>query len=141
DPVRADYRGMEVISMPPPSAGGTVLLQMLGFMERADRQGLLDEGYGSAKTVHAIAYAMALAFADRAKHFGDPEHVQVPVAGMLSQAYLDERWKLFDASKFVSPADAGAILADDGTRAAQVPVMQQVEGQHTTHFSVIDRDG
>jgi gamma-glutamyltranspeptidase/glutathione hydrolase len=140
-PAQAEYRGMEVISMPPPSAGGVVLLQMLGFMERADKQGMLDEGYGSAKSVHAIAWAMSLAFADRAVHFGDPDHVQVPVAGLLSPAYLDSRWKLFDPSKFVSPVGAGEVMGPDGTRAARAPLLQTSEGVHTTHFSVIDREG
>lgn len=140
-PVMAEYRGMEVISMPPPSAGGTVLLQMLSFMERADQQGMLDEGYGSAKSVHAIAWAMSLAFADRAVHFGDPDHVQVPVAGLLLPAYLDERWKLFDPSRFVSPQGAGEIVGPDGTRAVKTPLLQSAEGTHTTHFSVIDREG
>lgn len=128
-PVHAQFEGMEVVSMPPPSAGGTVLLQMLGFMERASRQRQLDEGFGSAKAVHAIAYAMSLSFADRAKFFGDPDHVKVPVEGLLSPVYLDERWKLFNPAKFVSPSDAGLL-----------PVAQ-TEGNHTTHFSVIDREG
>ncbi len=126
DPVRAQFEGMEVVSMPPPSAGGTVLLEMLGFMERADRQGQLDEGFGSAKTTHAIAYAMAFAFADRAKHFGDPDQVKVPVKGLISDSYLNERWKLFNPAHFTSPEGAGTVSP---------------EGANTTHFSVIDREG
>jgi gamma-glutamyltranspeptidase/glutathione hydrolase len=154
EPVRGEYRGMEVVSMPPPSAGGTVLLQMLGFMDRADRQGQLDEGYGSAKAVHAIASAMSIAFADRAKHFGDPDHVKVPVDTLLSPAYLDERWKLFDPSRFTSPAGAGEIAASvaargdagadarAGASAAMAPLAQlPQESMHTTHFSVVDRHG
>ena len=129
---------MEVISMPPPSAGGAVLLEMLGFMERADKQGQLDEGFGSAKTIHAIATAMSLAFADRAKHFGDPDRVAVPTEQLLSPAYLDERWKLFDPKHFTSP-EAGVVRSADGTHAVDVPPMQ--EGMHTTHFSVVDRYG
>jgi gamma-glutamyltranspeptidase/glutathione hydrolase len=127
-PVSATFRGMEVVSMPPPSAGGTVLLQMLGYAERADAQGALDQGYGAASSVHAIGHGMALAYADRAKFFGDPDQVKVPTEEMLSKAYLDLRWKSFDPSREVLPTSAGNI-------------QMAPEGQHTTHFSVIDREG
>ena len=126
EPVHGEFRGMEVISMPPPSAGGGVLLEMLGFMERADRQGALDEGFGSARATHAIATAMSLGFADRAKHYGDPDQVHVPVQELIAPAYLDSRWKLYNPNHFDSPAGAGDPSS---------------EGTHTTHFSVIDRDG
>jgi gamma-glutamyltranspeptidase/glutathione hydrolase len=126
DVVSAKFRGMEVVSMPPPSAGGVVLLQMLGYAERADAQGAFADGFGSARALHAIAHGMALGFADRAKHFGDPDHWKVPVAGMLDPAYLDSRWKSFDPSKAALPDAAGEPAR---------------EGTHTTHFSVVDRNG
>lgn len=64
----------------------------------------------------------------------------MPVEGLLSQAYLDERWKLYNPVRFVSPFDAGLVPGPDGTHAVQAPVLQ-TEGNHTTHFSVVDRDG
>lgn len=158
EPVRAEFRGMEVVSMPPPSAGGTVLLQMLGYAERADRQDAFSEGYGSARAIHAITHGMALAFADRAKFFGDPDHWNVPVQGMLSAEYLDARWSSFDPAKANLPAEAGplqltrpagapALNAARGAGAAATTESERLdalawgEGAHTTHFSVIDQEG
>ena len=138
--------------MPPPSAGGTVLLQMLGYAERAEKQGALSDGYGSARTLHAITHGMSLAFADRAKFFGDPGHWNVPVREMLSHEYLDSRWRSFDADKANLPASAGPLQL---TRPASVPAFTSLdqldfekqdalawnEGAHTTHFSVVDQEG
>lgn len=125
-PVSADYRGWQVVSMPPPSAGGAIILQMLGYLERVDRAGHLAGGYGAPETLHAVATAMTLGFADRAKLFGDPDFVRVPLSEMLEPSYLDGRWKLFDPQKKVQVPGAG---------------LSTPESIHTTHFSVIDREG
>jgi len=126
-PVVGRFRDMEVVSMPPPSSGGAIVVQLLNYMERADRQGLLADGYGSARAIHAEASAMTLAFADRAKHFGDPDHYPVPLPTLLSPKYLDARWAMVKPDQFTQPADGGAIEIKDG--------------EHTTHFSVIDGEG
>lgn len=134
EPVRARVRfpgrksDYQIVSMPPPSAGGAVILQMLRYAELADQQGAFDEGPGSAKTIHALTHAMSLGFADRAKYFGDPDHVQVPLAEMLSDAYLKKRWETYKPGKAAIPAGAG-------------PIQSFKEGNQTTHFSVIDREG
>ncbi|OFZ21984.1 MAG: gamma-glutamyltransferase [Bdellovibrionales bacterium GWB1_55_8] len=125
-PLEGDFRGMKVVTMPPPSAGGTMLLQMLGYVERASRTGQLSEGFGAASSIHALTHAMSLSFADRAKYFGDPDHVRVPVQALLAPDYLDQRWRTFDSAKVVIPDAAGEVPR---------------EGMHTTHFAVIDRDG
>ena len=126
-PVHGEFRGMEVVSMPPPSAGGTGVIQMLELTSRADRAGALADGYGAASSVHALAHAMVLAFADRAQFFGDPDFVKVPVQNMLDPKYLDERWKTFDPHSAHVTVPAGDFDAH--------------EGMHTTHFSVVDREG
>jgi gamma-glutamyltranspeptidase/glutathione hydrolase len=126
EPLVGKFHGMEVVTMPPPSSGGVHLLQMLGFMNRAEKKGELSQGFGSAESIHAEAHAMALAFADRAKYLGDTDYVKVPIHALLSEAYLDQRWATFDPGKANPPADAG-ILPN--------------EPQNTTHFSVIDRYG
>ena len=77
-PLRGEFRGMEVVTMPPPSAGGALVLQMLGFVDLADESGEFSEGFGSARSVHALGHAMRLAFGSRGS-FGDPDQVQVPV--------------------------------------------------------------
>ncbi|MGK5083051.1 gamma-glutamyltransferase [Bdellovibrionota bacterium FG-1] len=126
EPLYGKFKGMEIVSMPPPSAGGAGLLMMLGYMQRAAAAGALSQGYGAAQTVHAIAHGMALAFADRAEYFGDPGFWKVPLDTLLSAPYLDSRWQTFDSSRAHLPEKAGDL---------------RIEGSHTTHFSVIDREG
>ena len=76
-PIRGSYRGYEVLSMPPTSSGGVALVQMLNVLEGFD---LKASGFGSARTIHLVAESMRRAFADRARHLGDPEfNPQMPV--------------------------------------------------------------
>jgi gamma-glutamyltranspeptidase/glutathione hydrolase len=126
EPIRKTYRGMEIVLMPPPSAGGVLIAQLFGYAERADRQGAFDAGPGSVATIHALAHAMALSFADRAKYFGDPDHADVPTQQMLSDTYLDQRWESYKKSRAMLPDAAGELLP---------------ESDHTTHFSVVDKQG
>lgn len=126
-PVSGFFKGYEIVSMPPPSSGGGLLVQLLGYAERADREGAFSGGFGSSQAIHALAYGMSLAYADRAKYYGDSDFFEVPVEKMLDPAYLDSRWKTFNPKK--------ARIADG---AGTFP---RKEGDHTTHFSVIDRHG
>ncbi|MGZ3697224.1 MAG: gamma-glutamyltransferase family protein, partial [Bdellovibrionota bacterium] len=139
-PVEGDAFGMHFVSMPPPSSGGAIVLQLLAYASRADKQGLLNEGYGSPKTLHALAHGMALAFADRAKFFGDPDRVEVPLVKLLSPEYLDARWKTFQPDKAAIPEGAGELVIP-GTSPSPSPNSSGVPDSHTTHFSVIDKDG
>jgi gamma-glutamyltranspeptidase/glutathione hydrolase len=125
-PVRGEFRGHEVITMPPPSSGGAVLVQMLGYIERADKQGLLKNGYASIDALQTQIHAMSLAFADRAAHMGDSDFYPVPLARLLAADYLDERWKTFQPNKAMLP-DASGFSGG--------------EKMQTTHFSVIDAEG
>jgi gamma-glutamyltranspeptidase/glutathione hydrolase len=125
-PVTTTFKNMEVVSMPPPSSGGVLLLQMLGYMNRAEKAGLLKGGFGAASTLHAEAHAMSLAFADRAEYLGDQDFVKVPTAELLSDKYLDSRWATFNPFQANPPPGAGKFIA---------------EPQNTTHFSVIDKEG
>jgi gamma-glutamyltranspeptidase/glutathione hydrolase len=125
-PVSLTLSDFEVVSMPPPSAGGAIVLQLLQYASFADREGAFKDGFASARAIHAATHAMALGFADRAAHFGDPDHVRVPLAGLLDPAYLAERWKsTWDPAHAAIPTAAGALS----------------EGANTTHFSVVDREG
>ena len=83
-PLHGSYRGLEVISFPPPSSGGVVLLEALGILEGFDLGAL---GAGSSASFHRIAEALKLAFADRAALLGDPDFVAVPVEQLLSSEY------------------------------------------------------
>jgi gamma-glutamyltranspeptidase / glutathione hydrolase len=125
-PVMGSYRGYTIASMPPPSSGGVHLIQILNMLEGFDLKGA---GAGSADAMHLMAEAMKLAYADRAQWLGDPDRAKVPVRGLVSKAY---------AAKLAAGIDrARARQADDIAASDPLPF----EGDQTTHFSVIDRDG
>jgi gamma-glutamyltranspeptidase/glutathione hydrolase len=122
-PVTGTYHGYDIVSMPPPSSGGIVLLEMLNILEGYD--------LGHAPKVdaeHWIIEAMKRAYADRAVYMGDPETVKVPVQGLISKAYATGLRK---------------TITERATPAAEIHAGDPApfEGQNTTHFSVIDRDG
>jgi len=119
-PVRGRYRGYEVISMPPPSSGGVHLIEMLNILEGFT---LTDD----AAARHLMIEAMKRAYADRAVYLGDPDRVTVPVAGLTSKRYAATLRATIDPDR-ATPATPGAF-----------PVPR--EGDNTTHFSVVDRDG
>jgi len=123
EPIRGTYRGYDIISMPPPSSGGVHLIEMLNILEGYDLAKLSRE-----ESLHIIAEAMKRAYADRATFMGDPDAVKMPVAGLISKKY------------------AAALRAQIGQRATPSSEIRSgnpadFEGQNTTHFSVIDRDG
>jgi gamma-glutamyltranspeptidase/glutathione hydrolase len=86
EPVRGRYRGHEVLSFPPPSSGGIALVEMLNVLSGFDLASL---GAGSSASIHRVAEAMKLAFADRAAYLGDSDFVDVPIAELTSSAYAD----------------------------------------------------
>ena len=83
-PVRGSYRQYEIVTMPPPSSGGIHLLQILNIMEGWP---IGNWGQNSAQTVHHMAEAMKLAYADRAEYLGDPDYVKIPQTGLVSRKY------------------------------------------------------
>jgi gamma-glutamyltranspeptidase / glutathione hydrolase len=85
EPLRGTYRGIEILSVPPPSSGGTVLLQMLNILEGYE---LREMGAGSAVTVHLMAEAMRRGYADRARYLGDPDfNPAMPIDRLISKDY------------------------------------------------------
>lgn len=134
-PVRGDVKGWEIVSMAPPSAGGAGVIQMMKWLEMAEKSGDLKKGFGSLEAHHALISAMGLAFADRAVAYGDPEFVTVPLSTMLSEEYLKARWKKYFRS------GSKSIPEESGVPAPQVFDVQRNESMETTHFSVVDREG
>src|SRR5262245_17039267 len=123
EPLEFEFRGYEILSMPPPSSGGIALAQILGLLEKQDLRAL---GRLDPAALHLMAEAMRRAFADRAQYLGDPDFTVVPVKWLLSSAHL---------------ADLGqTISADRATpsRTLGPPLDQSPETSSTTHFSVID---
>ncbi|MCB1894980.1 MAG: gamma-glutamyltransferase [Rhodocyclaceae bacterium] len=146
-PVEGHYRGFTIQSMPPPSSGGLTLLMMLRLLEPYPiGSGDAGWGFGGRHTLHVMAEAMRLGFADRAAWMGDDDQVPVPVAGLLSDCFLAPRGALIDLGKRMATPDAadpwpchehGAMSGDEASLAAQ----DEAKGTDTTHFTVVDRWG
>ena len=124
EPVTGDYRGYTVISSPPPSSGGTHLIEILNILENFDMASM---EVNSAEYVHLFAETFKLAFADRAKYMADTNFVSVPLGGLTSQAYADKRAQDIDLNAAMEQA-----APDDPS---------PYEHTDTTHFSVADVDG
>jgi gamma-glutamyltranspeptidase/glutathione hydrolase len=134
-PVCAPYRRWRVCGMGPPSAGGVAVLQILGLLERFD---LSAHPVDSVETVHLLAEAGKLAFADRARYLADPDFVDVPTAGLLDRGYLAKRSALIDPGRAMGPAAPG-VLPD--RRGMLWPLDPAPGMPSTSHLSVIDDQG
>ncbi|MBI2713206.1 MAG: gamma-glutamyltransferase [Rhizobiales bacterium] len=121
--VRGNYRGYDIVAMPPPSSGGVHLIEMLNMLEGTDLAKLPRE-----QALHVEIEAMKRAYADRAMFMGDPDAVSMPVAGLISKKYA-ESLRAGIGERATPSADIRAGKPDE------------YEGRNTTHFSVIDRDG
>lgn len=125
-PLRGTYRGLDIVTAPPASAGGATLLNMLNILETFD---LKSGGLGSARTLHLLSETMKLGYADRYKVLGDTDFARVPLSGFISKSYAQERARLIDPDQ-AKPAEA--LGAGDPWR---------FESPSTTHFSVADANG
>ncbi len=126
EPVRGEYRGYQIVSMPPPSSGGVHLVQMLNIIEGYP---LADMGLNSAASVHLMTEAMRRAYADRSQYLGDPDFVRVPVAALTSKAY---------AARLRAGIDPLRATPSEDVRPGE---LAPYESPQTTHFSVMDRWG
>ncbi len=125
-PVRGNYRGYEIISMPPPSSGGAVLIEMLNILEGFDLQKM---EASSSDRYHLMAEAMRRAFADRAEYMGDSDFVKVPVQGLIDKSY--------------AATLRSGINTDRASTSAEVRAGRPAgyESDETTHFTVVDAQG
>lgn len=125
-PVFGNYRGYGIASMPPPSSGGTHIIQILNIMEQQD---ITASGLNSAKTMHLMVEAMRRAYADRSEYLGDPDFVDVPVRQLTDKRYAKQ---LFQQ---INPAKAS------NSEQIKPGLKAPYESPQTTHFSVVDRWG
>jgi gamma-glutamyltranspeptidase/glutathione hydrolase len=125
-PVHGTYRGYDIYSMPPPSSGGLHLIQILNILEDYPIAFL---GHNTADTIHIMAEAMKLAYADRSEYLGDPDFAKVPMAGLTSKAYAAELRKRISL-RFATPS-----------RNIKPGNPMPYESNETTHFSVMDGAG
>jgi len=141
EPVRGTYRGYEIISAPPPSSGGTALMEILNILEGFD---LAKTGDRSAASVHLTAEAFRRAFYDRAEFMGDPDFSKIPVAQLIDKKYGTAWRESIDPAHATPSKDLKrpAIFSELEQYAAQHPQPSAVrEPEHTTHYSVVDSDG
>jgi gamma-glutamyltranspeptidase / glutathione hydrolase len=121
-PLTGHFRGYTVLSVPPPSSGGAVLIEMLNIL------GPLDLGQpDSYDSMHLIVEAMRRAFADRAAYMGDTDFVRVPIQGMTDPEYAAKLRHEILASEPDAPVAAGSP--------------GEFESAETTHYSVVDAAG
>ena len=125
EPVRGAYRGVELVAMGPVSSGGLHIVQMLNILSGFD---LRASGFGTVETIHLMAEALKIAFADRARFVADPATTDVPVEWLTSAAYADARRREIAANG----DRAGAFAAGVGGGG---------ESASTTHVNVVDALG
>jgi gamma-glutamyltranspeptidase/glutathione hydrolase len=128
EPISTTYRGRTIYESPPNSSGH-VLLQELSLIEGFDVAGM---GWHSAEAIHVMVEAKKLAFADRERYLADPDFVDVPIEGLLSKQYAEERRRLIEPNRAAPPNSVAA--GEPGRRGASVP-------EDTTCFVVADGEG
>ena len=122
EPIRSSYRGYTYYAMPPSSSGGTTVSEILNILEAFGPPAR----FGSAERVHAVASASQRAFIDRNSKLGDPAFVQAPIATLTSKPYARTLAK---------------AIAHDHAVPTTALTSPAAEGNHTTHYSVVDRSG
>jgi gamma-glutamyltranspeptidase/glutathione hydrolase len=140
-PVRGTYRGLEVISAPPPSSGGIALLEILNILEGYD---LGQSGLDSAQSIHVIVEAYRRAFYDRAQFLGDPEFSDLPVLQLTDKSYA-AAWRssiqpqlASSSAALTRPPVSTALAHFAATHPVAAPLKESTQ---TTHYSVVDADG
>ncbi|MDR8523617.1 MULTISPECIES: gamma-glutamyltransferase [Shewanella] len=126
EPVVGEYRGYQVVSMPPPSSGGIHIIEMLNMLETYP----IDElGHNTAATLHLMTEAMKRAYADRSEYLGDPDFYDVPVKALISKDYAKQLAK--------------QIAIDKATPSSEIKPgkIAPYESNQTTHYSVVDKWG
>lgn len=123
-PIRGTYRGVEIISMPPPSSGGIVLVEMLNILEGYDVAG---DGFGSARNLHRMAESMRRAYSDRAHYLGDPDfNPDMPIERLTSKEYAAQLRR--------------TIQPDRASKSTPDSFEWPYESPETTHYSIVDAD-
>jgi gamma-glutamyltranspeptidase/glutathione hydrolase len=132
EPLVGSYRGHRVVTMPPPSAGGVVLLQVLGMLEQRGPQGASSR---DVEAVHTFIEALRLAFVDRALYLGDPAFTKIPLERLLAKDYLAAQLQRIDPTKATKSL---ALMPKE----LLPPRLEPPPGtKNTTHISVIDAWG
>jgi gamma-glutamyltranspeptidase/glutathione hydrolase len=124
--LHADYKGYKIITIPPPSSGGIILIQLLKMV---DPYPIREWGFHSSRTIHLMIEAERRAFADRSQYLGDPGFIQIPADQLVNRKYLLNRMSTFDENR-VSPSKEIRPGSPEG-----------YTSEETTHYSVVDGKG
>ena len=144
DIVQSTYRGYEIRGIGPCSSGGVILAQALNILEGSDLAAI---GFGNARSVHVVAEALKIAFADRARYLGDPDEAPVPVEWLASKEYADRRRADIDPTRAKIHRSGTAIPGEPGfDEASEAAKLRRgepasVESANTTHVTACDREG
>ncbi|HLG16156.1 MAG TPA: gamma-glutamyltransferase [Blastocatellia bacterium] len=125
-PLNGTYRGYEIVTMPPPSSGGTALIEMLNVLENFN---VAELSHNSSEAMHLLVEVQRRAFADRAEFMGDADFVKVPVAGLISKKYAADLAKSINLER---ATPSSTIHAGDPSA---------FEPAETTHYTVVDAEG
>ena len=124
-PIKNDYRGYTIVSMPPPSSGGIILSEMLNILEGFN---LNEIGHNSAQYLHLLTESMRRAYADRANYLGDSDfNEDMPLEKLQSKEHAANL--------------RGTIKMSNKSESDPALFAQPYESEETTHFSVVDKDG
>lgn len=127
EPIEGTYKGYKVVSMPPPSSGGTHIVEILNILEGYDLKAM---GVQSSQAIHLTSSAMQIAFADRAAYMGDSDFANVPVDKLIDKKYAKNLRKKIPLNKALSSKDF------------PIPFRELMyESDDTTHFTIMDGDG
>ena len=124
--VTGNYRGFDIVAMPPPSSGGVHIVQMLNILEHFP---VASMGSGSADAIHVLTEAARLAYADRSQHLADPDYHDVPTEWLMSKVYGEQLAATIDMKKARDSNDVSP------------GVIPLYESEDTTHYSIMDSDG
>ncbi len=126
EPIAGNYKGYEILSMPPPSSGGICLLEALNTLEHFS---FTKAEWGSSKYIHTLVEILKQVYSDRTEHMGDADFYPVPVTYLISKEYSELiKNRITDIAK-----PASEFLP------AEIP--KQREKEETTHFSIVDKFG
>src|SRR5581483_7400273 len=141
EPVRGSYRGYEIISAPPPSSGGTVLIEALNILEGYDLAKMQSR---SAQSIHFTVEAFRRAFMHRAAFLVDPDFSRIPVAQLIDKKYGLAWRDSIDAAHATPSTELKrpAIFSElERYASSHPPARPPLEGNHTTHYSIMDEEG
>ena len=125
EPIKTTYRGLTVFAHPPPAGGAAVLLESLNILENFS---VTDMGAQSAQFLHLLAEALQRGHMDRSRFMGDPEFYDVPIQKIISKKRASTLAKEINLASVTPPGDLN-------------PDSLFYEGENTTHYSIVDKDG